>query len=68
MPPSQVTVIRSRRRKKTIQTKYGKGHLWIYLPAGMPPGEERQWIDRMIKKSERWEQKKTIKESDDWLR
>ncbi|MFA5101927.1 MAG: M48 family metallopeptidase [Candidatus Thermoplasmatota archaeon] len=68
MPPSQVTIIRSRRRKKTIQTKYGKGHLWIYLPAGMPPKEEQQWIDRMIKKSERWEQKKTIKESDDWLR
>jgi len=68
MGPSQVTVIRSRRRKKTIQTKYGDGHLWIYLPAGMSPKEEQKWVDRMIKKSERCEQKKTVKESDGWLR
>jgi predicted metal-dependent hydrolase len=67
MISSQITIIRSRRRKKTIQTKYGDGHLWIYLPAGMNQKEEQKWIDRMIKKSERWEQKKTIKESDGWL-
>ncbi len=35
MAPSQITIIRSKRRKKTIQTKYGDGRLWIYLPAGM---------------------------------
>ena len=68
MTPSQVTIIRSQRRKKTIQTKYGDGHLWIYLPAGMNPKEEQRWIDRMIQKSQRWEQKKTLKESDGWLR
>ena len=67
MTSSQVTIIRSRRRKKTIQTKYGNGHLWIYLPAGMNPKEEQKWIERMIKKSERCEQKKTLKESDGWL-
>jgi predicted metal-dependent hydrolase len=64
-PP--VTVIRSRRRKKTIQTKSGDGRLWIYLPAGMSVKEEQKWIDRMIKRHERWEQKKTVKESDAWL-
>jgi predicted metal-dependent hydrolase len=67
MTPSEVTIIRSRRRKKTIQTKYGDGHLWIYLPAGMSPGAEQKWIDRMMERHERWKQKHTTKKSDDWL-
>jgi hypothetical protein len=67
MTPPQVTIIRSRRRKKTIQTKSGDGRLWIYLPAGMNPKDEQKWIDRMIQRNERWEQKKTVKQSDSWL-
>ena len=67
MTPSQVTVIRSRRRKKTIQTKSQDGHLWIYLPAGMHPREEQKWIERMMKRNECREQKKIVKESDSWL-
>ena len=67
MIPSQVTIIRSRRRKKTIQTKSGGGRLWIYLPAGMSPKEEQKWIDHMIKRNERSEQKKTVRQSDGWL-
>ncbi len=67
MVSPQTTIIRSHRRKKTIQTKYRDGHLWIYLPAGMSPKDEHTWIERMIKRNERWEQKKTVKESDTWL-
>ncbi len=67
MTPSQVTIIRSRKRKKTIQTKSGEGRLWIYLPAGMDPKEEQKWIDRMIQRNERWVQKKTNRQSDGWL-
>lgn len=67
MTPPQVIIIRSKRRKKTIQTKSGEGKLWIYLPAGMRPKDEQIWIDRMIKRNERWEQKKTCKQSDGWL-
>lgn len=67
MPSPQVTVIRSRRRKKTIQTKSTADHLWIYLPAGMSAKEEQKWIDRMIQRNNRWRQKKTLKESDGWL-
>jgi len=67
MMPPQITIIRSRRRKKTIQTKSQDGHLWIYLPAGMRPKEEQRWIERMMKKNERWVQKKTARESDSWL-
>ncbi|DAC72679.1 MAG TPA: metal-dependent hydrolase [Thermoplasmata archaeon] len=67
MEPSQITIVRSRRRKKTIQTKYGDGHLWIYLPAGMNPKDEQKWIDRMIERNNRSERKKKVKESDSWL-
>lgn len=67
MVSCQITVIRSKRRKKTIQTKYRDGHLWIYLPFGMSAKNEQKWITRMIERNKRWERKKTIKESDQWL-
>jgi predicted metal-dependent hydrolase len=67
MEPPQITIVRSRRRKKTIQTKYGEGRLWIYLPAGMSLQNERKWIDRLIEKNERWKRKQTVKSSDSWL-
>ncbi len=67
MIPSQITVIRSKRRKKTIQSKYGDGRLWIYLPAGMSTRDEQKWIDRMIERNERSQQKRTLKTSDIWL-
>jgi len=67
MTPSQITIIRSRRRKKTIQTKYGDGRLWIYLPAGMSTKDEQKWIDQMIERNERWQQKKFLQKSDTWL-
>lgn len=67
MTPSQITVIRSPRRKKTIQTKYANGHLWVYLPAGMNPRDEEKWIKQMVQRSEHWEEKKTAKQKDTWL-
>jgi len=67
MTSPQVTVIRSRRRRKTIQTKSGDGRLWIYLPAGMSAKEEQKWIDKMVQRHQRWEQKHVLKESDQWL-
>jgi predicted metal-dependent hydrolase len=67
MAPIQITIIRSRRRKKTIQTKYGDGRLWIYFPAGMSTKDEQKWIDRMIERNERWRQRRTLKNSDTWL-
>jgi predicted metal-dependent hydrolase len=67
MVSSQVTIVRSTRRKRTIQTKYAQGRLWIYLPAGMSPAVEQKWIDRMIKRNQRRDQKHTVKQSDTWL-
>ena len=68
MIPSQITIVRSRRRKKTIQTKYGDGRLWIFLPAGMSTKDEQKWIDKMIERNERWQQKNFLQKSDAWLR
>ncbi|VVB59836.1 Uncharacterised protein [uncultured archaeon] len=68
MTASRITIVRSRRRKKTIQTKYEDGRLWIYFPAGMSTHDEQKWINRMIERNERWEQKRTLKKSDTWLR
>lgn len=67
MTPVQITIIRSKRRKKTIQTKYGDGRLWIYLPAGMSSKDEQKWVDRMIERNDRWQQKKSFKKSNAWL-
>jgi predicted metal-dependent hydrolase len=67
MTTPMITIIRSRRRKKTIQTKSGKDHLWIYLPAGMPAKEEQKWIEKMIQRHKQWEQKQTLQKSDEWL-
>ena len=55
-----VKIIRSERRKKTIQTKYVNGKLWIYLPSGMTETEEKRWIDRMITKSVNRQQKQKL--------
>jgi predicted metal-dependent hydrolase len=67
MTPPQVTILRSSRRKKTIQTKYANGHLWIYLPAGMSQKNEAKWIERMIQRHERSMEKQKAKKSEPWL-
>ena len=67
MDASQITIIRSPRRKRTIQTKYANGRLWVYLPAGMSHSEETKWVDKMIQRNQRSEQKRTTRKSDTWL-
>ncbi|PNX54254.1 MAG: hypothetical protein BV458_00105 [Thermoplasmata archaeon M9B2D] len=67
MISSQITILRSKRRKKTIQTKYEPGHLWIYLPFGMSAKEEQKWIERMIQRVEQRQKKQTLQKSDRWL-
>ena len=50
MDYKNVKIIRSARRKKTIQSKYLDGKLCIYLPNNMTEAEEKKWVDKMIKK------------------
>lgn len=67
MRPDDITIIRSARRRKTIQTKYCNGRLWIYLPDGMPKDEEDRWVARMVKRHERIQQRDHHTRSDHWL-
>lgn len=43
-----LTLIRSTARRRTVSAVWRDGRLRISLPAGLPAGEERQWIERMI--------------------
>lgn len=42
-----VTIQRSRRRKRTISWEIRHGELRILLPAGLPPAEERAWVEKI---------------------
>ncbi|MFW6121670.1 MAG: M48 family metallopeptidase [Petrotogales bacterium] len=50
MKQANVKIIRSAKRKKTIQAKMVNGKLWIYLPDKMTKAEEQKWIEQMSKK------------------
>ncbi len=52
MNQDKIKIIRSKKRKKTIQAKIVDGKLWIYLPAGLTHKEEEKWISTMIEKNE----------------
>lgn len=60
MEQTNVKIIRSARRKKTIQTKSVNGKLWIYLPSSMTEAEEKKWIEKMIKKNENRERRQKL--------
>ena len=49
---NNVEIIRSKRRKNTVQAKFVNEKLCIYLPSGMTEPEEKKWIDKMVKWSE----------------
>ena len=50
MNQADVKIIRSAKRKKTIQAKMVNDKLWIYIPTGMTKAEEQKWIEQMSKK------------------
>ena len=45
-----VCVVRSPRRKKTVEAKLIGGELRIYLPAWMSRVEERRWVQRAVER------------------
>ena len=45
-------IIRSKKRKKTIQAKEIKGKIFVYLPAAMDKEREQNYIREIIKKME----------------
>ena len=50
MTQTNVKIIRSTKRRKTIQAKMVNGKLWIYLPANITKIEEQRWIEQMKKR------------------
>ena len=47
-----IIIIRSKKRKKTIQAKEIKGKIFVYLPAAMDKEREQNYIREIIKKME----------------
>lgn len=62
-----IKIIRSEKRKKTIQAREVDGVIHIYLPSGMTEDEEVRWIDAIMKKMER-RKKQDILTSDESLK
>ncbi|MFH1100768.1 MAG: M48 family metallopeptidase [Methanobacteriota archaeon] len=60
MNQQEIRIIRSKRRKRTIQARQENGVFWIYLPSGMSSVEEKKWIDRMITVTERRKRRKEL--------
>ena len=50
MNQTNVKIIRSTKRRKTIQAKMVNGKLWIYLPANITKTKEQRWIEQMKKR------------------
>jgi hypothetical protein len=45
-PP--VEIVRSARRKRTIQASFVEGRIRVLVPAGLHPEEERQHVERLV--------------------
>ncbi len=48
-----VRVIRSPRRKKTVEAKLRGRELFVYIPASATKGEEEQWVKLFVRKFEK---------------
>jgi predicted metal-dependent hydrolase len=55
-----VEVIRSARRRKTIQARRVNGVLRISIPANMSAAEEERWVAEMVRRTERREASRRI--------
>lgn len=49
----KVEVIRSPRRRKTVQARLVDGTIRIHIPASMSPADEKRWVAEMVKRMER---------------
>jgi len=49
----EVEVVRSRRRRKTIQARRVGNVLRVSIPASLSPAEEQRWVNEMLRRAER---------------
>ncbi|MCD6299138.1 MAG: M48 family metallopeptidase [Thermoplasmata archaeon] len=50
---SDVEIIRSKRRKKTVQAREVDGRIYVYLPEGLSKEEEKRYVDELVEKVEK---------------
>ncbi|HHH77593.1 MAG TPA: M48 family peptidase [Thermoplasmatales archaeon] len=48
-----VEIIRSERRKKTVQAREVDGRIYVYLPEGLSKEEEKRYVDELVEKVEK---------------
>jgi predicted metal-dependent hydrolase len=59
-PRLRVEVVRSARRRKTIQAQLVGDTVRVFVPARLSAAEERQWVERMLGRFERARDASTI--------
>jgi len=60
---NDVEIIKSKKRKNTIQAKIVDEKLFIYLPASISGSEEKKWIEKMTKWGQSHKRKKELNSS-----
>ena len=61
----KIEIIRSKKRKKTVQAKVVDNNLRIYLPDGLTEKEESTWIQKMKQQIQKKERKQKLNDSSD---
>jgi len=65
---NKIEILRSKRRKNTVEAKFVKDKLIIYLPEGMKNSDEKKWIDKMINWGERYKNQKKLNNDNQLLK
>lgn len=60
MRGKDIEIVRSRKRKKTVQAREVNGKIYVYLPAGMSEEEEKKYVDELVKKIERRKKRREL--------
>lgn len=60
MRGKDIEIVRSRKRKKTVQAREENGKIYVYLPAGMSREEEKKYVDEIVKKMERRKRRREL--------
>jgi len=60
MGGKDIEIVRSRKRKKTVQAREVNGKIYVYLPAGMNREEEKKYVEELVKKIERRKRRREL--------
>jgi predicted metal-dependent hydrolase len=60
MRGKDIEIVRSRKRKKTVQAREENGKIYVYLPAGMSREEEKKYVEELVKKMERRKRRREL--------